>query len=476
MDVATLLRNNNGTVVAPAGCGKTQLIVEVLQAPTVKPYLVLTHTTAGVSALQARLKELKVPPKQYHLATIAGWAMKLVSHFPIMSNIDASTLSAPNYTAIQIAASNLCAQGHINDILAASYSRVFVDEYQDCSVSQHEIITALSAVLPTIVFGDPMQAIFGFGDDPLADWNNVVLQDFPLIGELTFPWRWHNVGSHSLGQWILQAREIMLQGGSLDLTCCIPEVTWHALSGNHRNDQAAQLQHQYNVRNQNPPEHTLLVMGDSRRAGSRHDFAMLSNGVGVVEPVALQDVVYSFTRFHHTQGLERVKELIELVSKIMTGVNKAQLLKRVDTIAAGRSRTAPTPVEHFAVQQITNDTPENMLSLIGALENANTTRVYRSALLSVVKMSLQICIQDPNTAYIDAALSVREKRRHATNRRVPHKAIGSTLLLKGLEADHVIILDGSPEVMDPKNLYVALSRGARTVSVFSRTPIIGSLP
>src|SRR5258708_27842733 len=43
----------------------------------------------------------------------------------------------PNYPAIRDAASGLLEAGHINDILAANYARLLVDEYQDCSVRQH---------------------------------------------------------------------------------------------------------------------------------------------------------------------------------------------------------------------------------------------------------------------------------------------------------------------------------------------------
>ena len=42
-----------------------------------------------------------------------------------------------DYPAIRMAAAKLLKGGHVFDILAASYSRLIVDEYQDCSVHQH---------------------------------------------------------------------------------------------------------------------------------------------------------------------------------------------------------------------------------------------------------------------------------------------------------------------------------------------------
>lgn len=54
---------------------------------------------------------------------------------------------------------------------------------------------------------------------------------------------------------------------------------------------------------------------------------------------------------------------------------------------------------------------------------------------------------------------------------MPRRGIGSTLLLKGLEADYGIILDATP--LDAANLYVALSRGAGSVRVASQIRTIG---
>ena len=53
------------------------------------------------------------------------------------------------------------------------------------------------------------------------------------------------------------------------------------------------------------------------------------------------------------------------------------------------------------------------------------------------------------------------------------RAIGSTLLLKGLEADVVVILH--PEMMDAPNLYVALTLGARRLVICSDTPVLRPL-
>jgi len=78
-----ILAINRGLVVAPAGCGKTQLITDALTRHAgPKPVLILTHTNAGVVALRARLDKAGAKPAAYRLSTIDGWAIRLITTFP----------------------------------------------------------------------------------------------------------------------------------------------------------------------------------------------------------------------------------------------------------------------------------------------------------------------------------------------------------------------------------------------------------
>src|SRR6185503_6569895 len=78
-----LLAIAHGTVVAPAGCGKTHAILKAAERyQGKKPLLVLTHTNAGVAALRSRLTKAGVRHGNYRLGTIDGWAMRLIRQFP----------------------------------------------------------------------------------------------------------------------------------------------------------------------------------------------------------------------------------------------------------------------------------------------------------------------------------------------------------------------------------------------------------
>jgi DNA helicase-2/ATP-dependent DNA helicase PcrA len=171
-----LLSIEKGAVTAPAGCGKTQLIAGALsrhEGP--KPVLVLTHTNAGVAALRGRLDRAGVAPSKYRVVTLDGFAMRLISTFPKRSGHDPAILELANpatdYPAIRNAAVQLLNEEHLDEILAATYDRLFVDEHQDCSQVQHEMVVFLADPLRCCVLGDPMQAIFGFKGNALVDWD-----------------------------------------------------------------------------------------------------------------------------------------------------------------------------------------------------------------------------------------------------------------------------------------------------------------
>lgn len=472
MSVEAVLDTTRGLVVAPAGCGKTHLITETLRVQTSKPYLVLTHTTAGVAALKQRLKKLGVPNKHYRVATIDGWALGIANMFPASCTMQA-TLDNPRafYPELRHVVNAFLSAGHLGNIIQASYSRLLVDEYQDCDISQHTLICALSDILPTIVFGDPMQAIFDFGGITLPCWDQVVQASFPQVVALTTPWRWNNARTPELGHWILDARISLLQGDQVNLQTCPGYVNRSQLTGNARTDAQNQNNAQYQIRNRNPNSDSLLVIGDSSNILSRHNFAKIAHGIDVVEPVDLGDVVGAALSFDVNQGVQLVEQVLNAATRMMTGVAKVNLLQRLQSILAGRNRTPATPVELAARTVAQQGGKISILELLLRLEQKTDSKVYRKGAFSALKAAVAMSISDQNKSMKEAASVIREQRRHNGDRRIPSRAIGSTLLLKGLEADHVLILDA--ENMNDRHLYVALSRGAKSITVFSQSTVVG---
>jgi len=472
-DVGTVLSAQRGVVEAPAGCGKTQLIVDVLTEPSELPILVLTHTSAGVAALRNRLLARGVPTNRYKVATIDSWVMHAIGCYPQCAGyvVDPENI---NYIATREAAIRLCNNGAINSILRASYGRLLVDEYQDCSVSQHALITALSNVLPTIVFGDPLQAVFGFGRDLLPHWQNEVLGYFPHLGTLNIPWRWNNVGAGELGAWLLQVRQLLLAGQSIDLRTCPNFVEWVPTPNNPAELIQTQVNAQFAISRQFPDD-KVLIIGDSINPDTRHTYASRARGVNVVETVELKDTIQHIRCMIGQAGVPLLVAIVNFLKGVMANVNGDRLLTRTQSILNGRNRTPPTFQESAAVRICQNGGYPEALAFLEAMSQDRDRRVYRDVPFRMVVDAMNRVSADPNLNLVEVFISMREQRRHS-GRVVFGRSIGSTLLLKGLEADHTIILDADNPArkrgMNANHLYVALTRGAKSVKVFSRSPIL----
>lgn len=461
LDILTIRR---GTITAPAGCGKTQLIADALKRHAGgKPVLVLTHTNAGVVALRNRLDKASVPTNSYRLSTIDGWAMRLITTFPERSGHDPAilTLAGRNdYPAIREAAWILLKAGHINDILAASYAHLIVDEYQDCSMKQHAIVFYAARTLPTCVLGDPMQAIFGFGSDILAKWDEHVCTHFPLAGELTTPWRWINAASEPLGRWLLDVRGKLIRGEPIDLLTAPAGVKWVQLDGTTADHQ----KHLEAGRVAAPTANGhVLIIGEATNPGSQRTFASQTPGAITVEAVDLRDLV-SFAKNLDLTASDALETVLSFAGDTMTNVGAAELLRRVDTLKRGRARNEANAVETAALAFVAAPTHQATAQLLEAIGADTGVRSYRPAVMRACMKALQLCAGTEGMSFEDAAVRMREQNR-LLGRPLPRRAVGSTLLLKGLEADVAVILNAHK--LSAKNLYVAMTRGSRMITVCS---------
>jgi hypothetical protein len=466
-----LLDVDRGTVTAPAGCGKTHLISDALgRYKGRKPILVLTHTNAGVAALRGRLERCQVPSSAYRVTTIDGWAMRLLTLFPMRCGHDPDimTLSNPrqHYPAIRVAARNLLAAGHISDIIAATYDRLIVDEYQDCAVPQHEIIAHASAALPTCVLGDPLQAIFNFAG-PTADWETQVKAQFPDAGELATPWRWINAGEEPFGRWLLDARQTLLAKGAIDLGTAPANIRWVQLDGvnDHRLRLAAGSVRLPGLNGR------VLIMADSTNPGAQRDFASQIPGGVVVENVDMRDLV-AFGENFDLASPDIAAYVINFAGTVMTNVGSAAMVQRITTLQAGRARNLANEAEEAALRFAERPSYSGAADLLAAINAQGGVRAHRPAILRGAYDILKACRGHDSLSPAEAATAVRERSR-LVGRPLSTRTVGSTLLLKGLEADVAVILN--PTVMDRRHLYVAMTRGARQLIICSPTPVLNPI-
>jgi DNA helicase-2/ATP-dependent DNA helicase PcrA len=409
-----------------------------------------------------------VPKGAYRVSTIDSWAIRLISKFPARSGHNPDILRLENrrtdYVAIRRAAWKLLAQGDVSDALRATYSHLFVDEYQDCTLPQHNIIGWVAEVLPTCVLGDPLQAIFGF-NEPTVNWSSDVQTLFPPLGTLETPWRWRNAGAESLGQWLLGARATLLAGASLDLRGAPPEVSWVELAA----DPVAALRTRLvAARTKAPTTHgTVLVIGDSINPRGQRQVASQTPGATTVEAVDLGDLT-TFGRSFDPGKAGSLLVLVDFAVEMMTNLGATEMHRRLESLAKGTARKVASSAESAALAFLTTPSFKTALETLNAFEDTAGVHVYRPEVLHVCKTAMQSAISGECTFY-DAVVRARERNRHL-GRPTSRRAVGSTLLLKGLEADVVVVLN--PAAMNAQHLYVALTRGAKSLVVCSQTPVL----
>lgn len=456
-----------GSVTAPAGCGKTHLIAETLKRHSGdKPVLIITHTVAGVVALKQRLDKMGVSPKSYRVTTIDGWAIRLVSMFPARSGIDPEVLKIRNpktaYPAIRKAARVLLKDGHVDDVLAASFSHQFADEYQDCSVDQHAIVYYGSRRLPTCVLGDPMQAVFDFGGD-LPDWDTSVCKYFPPHGELSTPWRWKNVGTEALGLWLLDARKRLANGQSVDLSSAPEHVQWIELDGTDDHARRARA-----ATTRAPTDGRVLIIGDSWSPSGQRLIASRTPGATTVESVDLRDFIQFAERFRLTDPDAR-DQLITFADDVLTGIGASNLRGRFTTLLANRERTPPTDAEQAGLDFESQRTFASAVNFLVELNKQTGVRAHRPLVFSACIRAMNEADAGNPTSLHDAAVRAREQNRQM-GRALPRRGVGSTLTLKGLEAEVAVIMN--PAEMTAAHLYVSMTRGSMSLVVCSPKQVL----
>ena len=211
------LESNRAFLIAPAGYGKTYTIVAcVKELACEKPILILTHTHAGVAALKAKMSKQGVEKDRYRIDTISSFIQRYVLSFYKQSEVGAQE-DRSFFSNVLDKSIILFQKPTIKRIFIESYSHLFVDEYQDCTKRQHELIGIFATYIPTHLFGDPLQGIFDFEGNPSVKFPDD-FRNFQPFYFLTTPYRWTvNGNSAALGEKIKEYREILEESDSIQI-------------------------------------------------------------------------------------------------------------------------------------------------------------------------------------------------------------------------------------------------------------------
>lgn len=222
-----------------------------------------------------------------------------------------------------------------------------------------------------------------------------------------------------------------------------------------------------------PPDTTghVLIIADSKSPETQRQIASQTPGAVTVEAVDLKDLV-SFARGFDPRAENSLALLVHFAETVMTNVGASDLLRRVDSLRHGRARNPATNVERSALAFLRTCTWDNAADLLFEISKEAGVRTHRPAVLRACIKALQSCTGSNAITLYDATIQLREQYR-LIGRPLPRRAVGSTLLLKGLEAEVAVVLNADD--LDARNLYVAMTRGSKALTICSRAPVLNPL-
>ena len=472
-DLSEVLAGYLGTgyVVAPAGFGKTHLIAEAVSR-SANRQLVLTHTYAGVNVLRRKMRELRVSEKSFCVDTIASWALRLCLSYPVTSGWAVVRPAGDEWSALYRACSLLLDSDFIRRILRASYAGLYVDEYQDCSAEQHELVLKLARDLPCRLLGDPLQGIFDFNGQPV-DWDRDISARFESLGRLETPHRWNRAGTPAIGHWLGVIRHQLEQRQPVHLTRGLP----HGVEFRPVNNAADLSRIQANACRYfqcELDESVIAIHKGSQEYKSKcHALAKNVGGrfssIEEIEGKALFSFIAKVQRARSNQ--KKLKEVVTFACQCMTGVNASlsAATLRGEQVQV-RDNTRNPLVARAANACLADPISNTTAGLLTALKAVGEVKIIRADLFNRMMGILRKHALHPHLTLGEAAEKYHTEFRYKGRPVGRRKLIGTTLLVKGLEFDHAVVLDA--ESLSRKELYVAITRGAKSLTIISSSSVL----
>lgn len=465
-------------MIAPAGHGKTTTLAQSLDflcKKENKPILVLTHTHAGVASIKKKCSSFHLGSK-VEITTISGFIQKIVLTFngklPSSDN-----QGRPNFNEILKNGIAIVKLRMVQEIIGRTYSHVLADEHQDCSYAQHAFISLLARNLPLHLFADPLQEIFNFKRVRMVDFVNDC-KNYKVFNCLTTPWRWYQSGnSRILGDTITSVRFNLENNQAIDFST-LKGVVFHCADSN-------------------TPKYWTEIHNEVVKLKSRSLLLLFPNGFQYqIDMRAQKRTQFDYTReftllesiddktFYHCAKIvdcildcNNFNEVYCLTLNLLHSLsfNKSDIDNWFNDKGVKVKRNQDDKIVASYLRNLLESLKSNDHIIDGLcrlityfrynLKNFPKRPEVLNSILNILK------IKSTDTMY-DRMVSHRERIRFF-GRNVEGKCIGSTLLTKGLEFDDVIVIDAH-NILDKNNLYVALTRAAKRLIIYSKEPIWNS--
>lgn len=489
--VAEALRSNAHRVVveAPAGTGKTHQAAsyarhaagELCRGQRV---LVLAHTHAACDVFSSRTADLGGRLQIGTIDSLVAMIAKVYHRaLDLPADVHAWSIDrGPDCYADLARRVRLLLDRSpgVAGALAERHPVLICDEHQDATGDQHGIVEALARAGARIrFFGDPMQAIFTSGREREAQhhqWGHLI-DAADACERLETAHRWTD-GSPALGVWVLEQRERLRAGGSVDLRGRLPQGL-HVFKADNQAPRHGGFQLDAGSRRpidtlvRNSPNllvltsHTATVLGLNAFFGWRIAIwegytrdalgDLLANCRRATgDPVALGKSMCAF---------------LEAVGKGFSATAYGnRLIQELETGCAKPSRGKPAEIQSIARLIMQNP---NHVGVGAALEQVHvlmqTSRNFGDIRIDLRREFAEAC-RIHASPDISTALARLRHQRGGRNDKLPTRAISTVHKSKGLETRRAILApcDANGLAGNEKNrclLYVALSRACEQLAL-----------
>lgn len=189
-----------------------------------------------------------------------------------------------------------------------------------------------------------------------------------------------------------------------------------------------------------------------------------------MEAMECKDLFAWASRLEECTGSDRASAVRDFGSDCFTGVGT--ILQDMKSFLAPTARKRNPDLKRISSLLQTVAAEPSLSCVLPALEqmrHLSDVRLFRSELYYEMLRAFREYSTGKYLTLRDAAWQVRDRTRRF-GRHLDQRIVSRTLLIKGLEFNHAIILDA--DALDTTNLYVAMTRGSHSLTVFSKGPIL----
>lgn len=477
-------------VEAPAGCGKTHIASNyaawlVTKNPRNK-VLILTHTHAACDVFRTRTRLVS---GSITISTFDGFISQICAayHQSLTLPKDVSRWAretAGGFEELGCAALRLLhASPSLLQAISFRYPFILCDEHQDSNPYQNGIVLALQNSGSKVrIFGDPMQEIYGKGNkqrtERKSQWG-VLLASAGASEKLDHPHRWDS-GCPELGNWILEARELLKEGQPIDLSERRPRglkvVVAENISPKSRGFQLEKnpgRSFRDIVQNKEP----LMVLASQNELVNGVN-SFLGHRIPIWEGHQRDALSLLVRRCKEGNGnADLMADAFRLfVQATATGFSDTAFAKRfvqeVSENAKKPTRGKILQIQKIAKHILATPTHEGVAMALAELERLRKNNAEFSGIHIDHRREFWDAVKLGNFPDPELGLSEITSHRNFGVKSMPRKVISTIHKAKGLESDHVVVtaLDQSnfPNTEEKRCLlYVALSRAKQSLTIIA---------